>query len=151
MYNKYINVRKGDCMYKESISRGLRKGISTTWELTKVIVPVYFFVTFLKYTPILNWISDFFTPVMKIFGLPGEASLPLVLGNMLNLYAGIGAIAGLNLEAKQITIIAFMLSFSHSLFMETAVVKKTGMNVFIVLACRFSLAIISGIVLNLVL
>ena len=59
MYNKYINVRKGDCMYKESISKGLRKGISTTWELTKVIVPVYFFVTFLKYTPILNWISDF--------------------------------------------------------------------------------------------
>lgn len=138
-------------MIKDSIENGLKKGLSTTWTLTKIVVPVYFFVTFLKYTPILNWISSFFAPIMKIVGLPGEASIVLVLGNTVNLYAGVGAMAGLNLDAKEITILAVMLSFSHSLFMETAVAKKTGMNVKVFLALRFSLAIVSGIVLNLVL
>lgn len=138
-------------MIKDSIENGLKKGLSTTWTLTKIVVPVYFFVTFLKYTPILNWISSFFAPIMKIVGLPGEASIVLVLGNTVNLYAGVGAMAGLNLDAKEITILAVMLSFSHSLFMETAVAKKTGMNVKVLLALRFSLAIVSGIVLNLVL
>lgn len=138
-------------MIKDSIHNGLKKGLRTTWTLTKIVVPVYFFVTFLKYTPILNWISSFFAPVMKIVGLPGEASIVLVLGNTINLYAGVGALAGLHLSVKEITILAVMLSFSHSLFMETAVAKKTGMNVKLVLAIRFSLAILSGIVLNLVL
>lgn len=138
-------------MYKESLLRGLNKGIRTTWELTKIVVPVYFFVTFLKYTPVLSWISNFFAPVMRIVGLPGEASLALVLGNMINLYAGIGVIASLNLTIKQITILAIMLSFSHSLFLETAVAKKTGVNVALILLIRISLAIIFGILFNIIL
>lgn len=41
-------------MFKESAVRGFKKGINTTWELAKIVVPVYFFVTFLKYTPMLK-------------------------------------------------------------------------------------------------
>jgi hypothetical protein len=87
---------------------------------------------------------------MKIFGLPGEAAVVLVLGNLLNLYAGIGAIASLTLTAKQITIIAVMLSFSHSLPVETAVSKKVGVSVLAVVSTRIGLAAVSGIILNLV-
>lgn len=67
---------------------------------------------------------------------------------MLNIYAAIGAVASLTLTSKQITIIAVMLSFSHSLFTETVVAKKTGVKVSVVLMIRFSLAIFSGILLN---
>lgn len=137
-------------MYKESLKGGFTKGISTTWELTKIVVPVYFFVTFLKYTPILNWISNVFSPAMQLIGLPGEASIALVLGMTTNLYAGVGAIASLELTIKQITILSVMLSFCHSLFLETAIVKKTGMRISIVLLIRFSLAIVSGVVLNII-
>ncbi len=138
-------------MYRDSIVKGFKKGLNTTWELVKIVIPVYFFVTFLKYTPILNWISNIFAPVMSILGLPGEASIVLVIGNMINLYAGVGAIAGLTLTKKQITILAVMLSFSHSLFLETTVAKKTGVKVSVVLAIRIGLAVLFGIILNLVL
>jgi hypothetical protein len=134
----------------ETVKRGAKNGINTVLELGKVIIPVYLFITILKYTVILELISKWFQPLMKIFGLPGEAAVVLVLGNLLNLYAGIGAIASLTLTAKQITIIAVMLSFSHSLPVETAVSKKVGVSVLAVVSTRIGLAAVSGIILNLV-
>lgn len=137
--------------YKNTLINGLKNGLSTLWVLTKIIVPVYFFVTFLKYTPILGKISDLFEPLMKLVGLPGEAAIALVLGNFVNLAAAIGAIASLSLNAKQITIIAVMLSFSHSLFLETVVAKKTGVSVALIITTRVTLSILSGILLNILL
>ncbi|SHF18209.1 Spore maturation protein SpmB [Tissierella praeacuta DSM 18095] len=138
-------------MIMDSTIRGFKKGMNTLWRLTKIVVPVYFFVTFLRMTPILDMISVWFEPAMKLLGLPGETSLVLVLGNCINLYAGIGAITSLNLNIKQITILAVMLSFSHSLFLETAVAKKTGVNLFVVIGIRLALAIVSGLILNILL
>jgi len=112
-----------------TIKQGFMNGLKVTWELTKVVVPVYISVTILKYTPVLPWISKHMEPVMKLVGLPGEASLPLVLGYCVNIYAAIGAITPLNLNIKQITIIAAMLLLAHSLPMETAINKKTGVRV----------------------
>lgn len=133
----------------QTIKRGAKNGLETTIELAKVILPVYLIVTILKHTLILDYIANLFAPVMQVFGLPGEAALVLVLGNVLNLYAAIGAIASITLTAKQITILAIMLSFSHNLIVETAVSKKIGVSVFLVLAVRIGLAIVSGIVTNL--
>ena len=84
-------------------------------------------------------------------GLPGEAALPLVLGNFINLYAGIGAMASLTLTTKQATILASMLSFSHSLFLESAVVKKAGVSLALVILIRVILALVSGFIFNLIL
>ncbi len=138
-------------LIKKSTINGLKKGLLTLWRLTKIVVPVYFFVTFLQMTPILDHISDFFEPAMKLIGLPGEASLVLVLGNTINLYAGIGAMTSLSLTIKQITILAVMLSFSHSLFLESAVAKRTGVSLLMVVFIRISLAIGSALVLNILL
>lgn len=138
-------------MYIDSGKRGFKKGLITLWTLTKIVVPVYFFVTFLRMTPLLDIISTWAEPGMRLIGLPGEASLVLVLGNFINLYAGIGAIASLTLNVKQITILAVMLSFSHTLFLESAVAKKTGISLFVVVSIRILLALASGLVLNIVL
>ena len=137
--------------YKNTLVNGFKNGLNTLWVLTKIMVPVYFFVTFLKYTSILGKMSDLCGPLMKLVGLPGEAAITLVLGNFVNLIAAIGAIATLSLNTKQITIIAVMLSFSHSLFLETAVAKKTGMSVMLVVTIRVTLSILSGVILNIVL
>lgn len=134
----------------DTIKRGTKNGLNTVIELAKVIIPVYFIVTILKYTQVLGYISTWFEPLMKAFGLPGEAAVVLVLGNVLNIYAAIGAISSITLTAKQITIIAVMLSFSHTLPVETAVSKKVGVSVLAVLAIRIGLAIISGLILNLI-
>lgn len=134
-----------------TIVRGLKNGLSITWELSKVIIPVYFAVTVLKYTPILPWISDLMVPVMNLVGLPGEASLPLVLGYFLTIYAALGAILPLDLSIKEITIIAAMLLFAHSLPLEAAVSKKTGVPAFSLVIIRIILSFLMGVFFNILL
>jgi len=133
------------------IKRGLLKGLDTTWKLTKVVVPVYFFVTFLKYTPALDWIAGGCTPFMSVVGLPGEASIAIVLGNFIILYAALGAIASLELGAKEVTVIAMMLLLSHSSFIESAVSQQTGISGVAMGFFRLTVSILMGIILNLIL
>ena len=135
-------------MLTSSIKTGIKKGLETTWLLAKTIVPVYIFVTILNNTPIIGWITTLFEPLMGIFNLPGEAAIVLVVGNLLNLYAAIGAIKAIELTAMQVTILAIMLSFSHSLLVETAVTRKLGFKVSHALIIRMGLAIISGIIVG---
>jgi hypothetical protein len=85
---------------------------------------------------------------MGIFGLPGESALGLIAGYFVNLYAAIAVVAPLNLSAKEITIIALMLGISHSLPIETAVTKKTGVNAWLMLAVRILFSLLSGVILN---
>ena len=119
-------------MKKETISKGLLSGLRTTWMLGKIIFPVTFLVSILQYTPVLPWIIDLISPAMKLIGLPGDAAIPLVLGNFLNLYAGIGGILALDsLTVKEVFIIAVMLSFSHNLFIETGVALKVGVKLWV--------------------
>lgn len=135
-------------MLLDSIKTGVKKGIETTWLLAKTIVPVYLFVTILQNTPVIGWITSLFEPLMGIFNLPGEAAIVLVVGNVLNLYAAIGAIKAIELTADQVTVLAIMLSFSHSLLVETAVTRKLGFKVSHALIIRMGLAIVSGILVG---
>lgn len=135
----------------ETVRRGFVKGVSVTWELTKIVVPVYVLVTFLKHTPALKYIASLCEPAMKLVGLPGEASIAIVLGLLTNLYAALGAIASLNLSSKEITIIALMLLICHSLPMETAVAQKVGVSGLVMTLIRLTLAVLSGLLLNIIL
>lgn len=86
---------------------------------------------------------------MKGIGLPGDAAIPLVLGNVLNLYAGIGAILTLKLTVKEVFILAVMLSFSHNLLVEVTVARKVGVNAALATAVRIGLAVVSAFFLHL--
>ena len=123
-------------MKKISWKKGILSGFKTTWVLGKVIFPITFIITLLGFTPVLQKIVDFISPVMKVFGLPGEAAVPLVLGNFLNLYAGIGGILSLDLTVKEVFIIAVMLSFAHNIFIETSVALSVGVRLWVVLLVR---------------
>jgi len=132
----------------KSIKAGAINGIKITMTLAKIIVPVYFFVVLLQQTPLFKIISRYFEPWMKLFGLPGKAALPFVLGNGINIYAPLGAIKQLGLTPKELTIIATMLCFSHSLFIETAIIKKMGLSIWPIIAIRVASAVLVGIFLN---
>lgn len=132
------------------LKNGFIAGLKTTWTLSKFIFPITLLIVILQYTPILPWVIDLVSPVMGIFGLRGDAAIPLVLGNALNLYAGIAGILSLELTVKEVFIIAVMLSFSHNIFIETTVALKVGVKLWVVLLVRFGLASISAIVINLV-
>lgn len=131
------------------VKRGLRVGLETTWTLGKIIFPITLIVTILGHTPTLDWIARMLAPVMGWIGLPGEAAIPLVLGNILNLYAGIGAILTMDLTVKEVFILAVMLSFSHNLLVESAVAAKVGVRMSVILAVRIGLALVSAFVINL--
>lgn len=120
---------------------GLLSGLGTAWELGKVVFPVTFAVGVLRYTALFDWLLVGLSPVMGLLGLPGEAAVPLVLGNLLNLYAAIGAILSLDLTVKQVFVLALMLSFSHSLPVEAAVCRRIGVSVLAVVSFRVSLAV----------
>ncbi|CCQ96847.1 putative integral inner membrane protein [[Clostridium] ultunense Esp] len=132
----------------ETIINGLKSGLRTTWVLGKVVFPITFLMTLLSHTPVLGWIISFFKPIMGWIGLPGEAAIPLVLGNALNLYAGIGAMLSLPLTVKSVFILAMMLSFSHSLPIETTLAKKVGVNPWLMLGTRLTLAFASALFLS---
>ena len=132
-----------------TLQNGLKAGLRTTWTLGKIIFPITVLVVILQHTPVLPWLIKLVAPFMGLFGLSGEAAIPLVLGNALNLYAGIAGILSLELTVKEVFIIAVMLSFSHNLFIETGVALKVGVKLWIVLIVRFGLAAMSGIVINL--
>ncbi|MFC0273308.1 nucleoside recognition domain-containing protein [Metabacillus herbersteinensis] len=133
-----------------SLKKGLKSGLQTTWTLGKVIFPVTLIVSLFQHTPVLGWLINLISPLMGIFGLSGEAAIPLVLGNVLNLYAGIGAILTLDLSVKEVFILALMLSFSHNLIIESTVAVKVGLKLWIIMLVRLGLAFSSGIIVNLV-
>jgi hypothetical protein len=133
-----------------SLKRGFFVGLSTTWMLGKVIFPVTIIVSILQYTPVMQWVINAITPLMGWIGLSGDAAIPLVIGNFLNLYAAIGAILTLDLTVKEVFILAVMLSFSHNLIIESTVAKRVGVSVWLTVLVRVGLALFSGFVINLV-
>ncbi|MDR6225617.1 nucleoside recognition domain-containing protein [Desmospora profundinema] len=128
--------------------KGLTSGWRTTWELGKIIFPVTLAISLLQHTPVIDWLVRILTPAMSWMGLPGEAAIPLVLGNLLNLYAAIGAILTLDLTVKQVFIVAVMLSFSHNLFVESAVCRRVGVSAGLVMGVRMALAVLSAFMIH---
>lgn len=126
------------------LQRGLFVGLKTTWTLGKVIFPITVIVTLLQYSPVLPWVTNVLTPMMRWIGLPGDAALVLVLGNFLNLYAGIGAMLTMDLTVKEVFILAVMLSFSHNMLVESAVAAQVGVRVRWMVAVRVGLAFVSA-------
>lgn len=137
-------------MLVESFKRGIFVGLKTTWTLGKIIFPITLIVTLLQHTPVLPWVIELITPLMNLIGLSGDAAIPIVLGNFLNLYAAIGAILTLDLTVKEVFISAVMLSFSHNMLVESSVAIKVGVKLWVVVAVRMGLAIISAVIINLV-
>ena len=129
---------------------GFNNGVKTSFLLLKVILPVFALIKILEHTPVIGWIAQFCDPLMRFVGLPGEAALAVVTGMFLNFYAAIGIIIALGLTAWQITIIAVILSCCHELVIETAIIKKTGIQAWPILAIRLATALFAGVTLNLI-
>lgn len=133
---------------KKIVKLGFKDGIETTWELAKVIIPVYFIITFLKYTSAIDWLANVFQPITILMGLPGEATLPIALANALTTYPAIPAIASFSFTPKEITIMSTMILLCHSLPIETVIAQKSGTKGWLIVVIRVLAALIAGIVLN---
>jgi hypothetical protein len=135
---------------RQTWKKGIHIGLSTSWRLGNIIFPITLMVTLLQHTPVIGWIVYLFAPIMNWFGLPGDAAIVLVLGNLLNLYASIGAMLTMELTIKEVFILAIMLSFSHGLLVETAIVSQIGVKAWIIVLVRLGLAFGSAFLINIV-
>lgn len=116
--------------------------------IIKITVAVSFAMMLLKYFDILPWISDAVSPVFRIFGLPGAAALAYVSGYFVNVYSAIAVMSTLDLDVRALTILCTMIMCSHSMVLETAVLRKTGAGGVRMVIVRTLSAFILGIVLN---
>ncbi|MGI6604541.1 MAG: nucleoside recognition domain-containing protein [bacterium] len=139
-------------MERERLWRALREGaqnaVRTILVLAKVMVPATLLVTFLELSGLLPQLAKRFAPAMALLGLPGEAAIALVAGNLSSMYAGVGAMAALELTVKQRLILAAMLMLSHSLPQEGAIVLQAGGRALQVVGVRILTALATGMVLN---
>ena len=127
---------------------GAWHGIRAFLKLMLIVAPVYTFVTVLKYTPAIRVFAEFMAPLMKHFGLPGEAALALIIGNVVNLYAGLGAVTALKIPTDQLTVLSLMLLLSHSQILETAVFFQIRAKWWLLWAIRLVLAMAAGVGLS---
>lgn len=132
----------------EVLKKGFKEGLNTTYMLGKVIFPITIIITILRYTAVIKYLAEWLSPYLKCTGLSGNAAIPLLLGNLINLYAGIGAIMSLELTVKEVFILALMLSFAHNIIIESVVASRIGVRIFIILLVRIVLAVGSAILVN---
>ncbi len=133
----------------EIFQRGLVVGLKLTWKLAKIVLPISFIMTLLSFTPVLGWIIELISPVTAWMGLSGNATIPLVLGMTVNIYAAVGAALNLALTVKELFIIAVMTSFAHNLFVETGVGVKLGVRAWIIVSLRIGVAVVAAVLINL--
>ncbi len=134
----------------EPVKKGLIKSIKLLWFLTKIIVPVSCLVAVLDYFGIIETIAGYFSPAMAFFGLPGEATIALLLSFFVNFYAALGVITTMTLNTQQITILAVMIGICHELPIETVVCSYTGLRVPVSAVLRITSALAAGLLLNLI-
>lgn len=132
-------------MLREAVITGTRKGLSYCIALMKIIVPVYIAIIIARHTPFMGWLAGVFGPVMGIFHLPGEGAVPLITGFFLDEYAVIAAIKAVGLTGFDVTIVAMMSIIAHSLFIESAIIKKLGLSMAFFTGYRLFFAVVLGI------
>jgi hypothetical protein len=123
---------------------GALHGVHAFLKLFLIVGPVYTAVTILKYTPVIRVFAEWMAPLMRHFGLPGEAALAIILGNLVNLYAGLGAITALHISPAQLTVLSLMLLISHSQLLESAVFFQIRAKWWLLWAIRLVLSFAAG-------
>ena len=129
-------------------SLSLKKGLGAAWSILIIMIPVSFVMTLLQYTGFLEHLTWILEPFMSIFSLPAEASMALIMGALINIYAGIAVMGTMSLDLWSINIIAVMMLICHNLIVESAVQSKTGVSGLKMTAFRIVAAFSMGLCLT---
>lgn len=130
------------------IIEATKKTLKTLLVLSKVVIPVVFLMAILSEFELLQPIAGRFGPFMRLLGLPGEAALPVLLGFFVNIYAAVSSIGSLSLSSREVTVVALIILTSHSLLMESPVLKTTGFSPWQSILFRMASAFFFGFALN---
>ncbi len=130
------------------IRTGAADGLRTSFKLFKFVLPLYVAVDLLKGTAAIEVFGAAFFPVMKLFGLPGEAAFAFIAAFLLNLYAAIAIMVPLELTPWQVTQCGLMMGIAHNLIIEGGVLGSTGARAGVLTFCRVGIAALAGLLLQ---
>lgn len=120
---------------------------SALWIL-KLMIPISLGVVVLQYFGVIDVISQYTSPLFKLVGLPGEASLVYITAGLVNIYSAIAVMSTFAFDPRAITMLAISSLIAHNLIVETAVQRKTGSSAWAMVVTRVGLSIVSLIVMN---
>lgn len=107
-----------------NFKKTLNSSFKSAWIILKLVIPIYILAEILFYYNTLSYVSFLVEPFTSILGLPKEASLSIISGMFLNLYAAVAFAAPLDMTAQQWTVLAVFLGICHSLVVESVIMKK---------------------------
>lgn len=111
-----------------NFKKTLNSSFKSAWIILKLVIPIYILAEILFYYNTLSYVSFLVEPFTSILGLPKEASLSIISGMFLNLYAAVAFAAPLDMTAQQWTVLAVFLGICHSLVVESVIMKKIGLS-----------------------
>lgn len=131
----------------------LKESARISLKLLKIMLPISILVKVGSNFGIIDFLSKALTPLMGIMGLSGEMGIVWATAMVTNLYGGILVLFTMvqdsTFTAAEMTIVASLMLFAHSLPIELKVISETGAKVWKIFSIRVLCAVISGILLNL--
>jgi hypothetical protein len=128
-----------------AVLAGFVKSLKTAVMLLKIMIPIYLAVVVLRHTVLFDFLAEKSAPAMRLFGLPGDAVVPIIAGVFSDEYAVVAAMSGFSFDKAALTTIAMIALCFHSLPVETAVTQKIGMPAWKIMAFRLGLAVLTGL------
>jgi len=130
----------------------LKKIITTTLNLFKVMIPILLLVKIIEELGWIASVAQALAPVMALVGLPPEMGLVWASTMISSIYGGMIIFVSLpaseSLTVAQVTVMSVMMLFAHSMLIETAVAKKSGVTIIASLVLRIGSALVAGMILN---
>jgi spore maturation protein SpmB len=134
---------------------GVREAVAICWTLFKVMIPI---IVIVRVLTVMNWIaplSALLAPFVQVLGLPSEMALVWMSALLTGIYGGIAVLNGVHLAVPlttaQVTVLSVVMLFAHAFPIELTICKQSGFRFVPMFVIRFGVALLTGVLLNLVL
>jgi hypothetical protein len=138
--------------FQSQLRSGFFAGVGKGWRsflwICKIIIPVSFLVTILRWVGWLEYLDIVLNPLMSLINLPPEAGLPITIGLLIGPYSVIAIITVIPFSIEQMTLIAIFTLISHALIMEGIIQHKSGLNIIKASVIRLAAAIVAVLVVS---
>jgi hypothetical protein len=120
-----------------------------------IIIPLMIVLALLRDSRLLDRGVVFIQPVMQRLNLSSRVAFPLLAGFFLGIVFGSGVIISFandgTLTKRDLILVLVFLGICHSIVEDTLIFAALGANWWVLLSCRFALAVLAAVAVSFVL